>query len=156
MLGAELLEEIYGLVWNVQNQEFAIFLDIDDRVLGIQLFDVDQSALVVVQMFQLDFQVVLVFHMLLAELERLRKVARLSQHLDGRVDIELYILLHQEIVQTSFVFELSVAVEQQSSVVFIGQFEFVKLLQIVGQVDNSLRIEELKRRKFNRRSPGLV
>jgi len=60
-----------------------------------------------------------------------RKRQEMSSHLD-------------EVVQPVDVLELCVAVEQKSRVLSVGQPLFVELLQVGGQVSDSLGVQELQ------------
>ena len=140
---AEFLQKVDRLVGYVEHEKFAVLFHVEDDAGVFQLFDVVERLRVVFQVFELNLEVVVVFLVLFAQVDGLLVVARLTQHFDGRVQVELDVLLHEERVEARLVLQLRVAVDQQRRVVLVCILELVQLLQIVSQVDYALGVQEL-------------
>eukprot|EP00053_Salpingoeca_punica_P016664 m.158285 g.158285 ORF g.158285 m.158285 type:complete len:577 (-) comp17016_c0_seq1:20-1750(-) len=109
-----------------------------------QAGDVVQGLMVVLQVLQLNLQIQVMLLDFGCQIQRVFEVARLPTDLDGGGKVKVEVLVrHDELVQLVHPLELGVAVQEQSGVVLVGQLALVQGLQVVGEVVDALRVEEL-------------
>mmetsp|Transcript_31686 Transcript_31686/g.61282 ORF Transcript_31686/g.61282 Transcript_31686/m.61282 type:complete len:246 (-) Transcript_31686:900-1637(-) len=109
----------------------------------LQLGDVLDGVEGVVQVFDGDPQVPRVVVTPHREASCLVVVPRLVAHIDRGLDVESAVRGLDESIELVRLLELRVALQQQCGVVLVGELVVVEGLEVAGQVDDALGIEEL-------------